>query len=460
MKRHIYRRRQFFFLGLLCIFLSSRLLLNQWDHELYEEFLDVVGLGFIFLGFIMRIAASGYLESRGQAGENLITKGPYRFVRHPKFLGTVLVVGGVICLFLHISFYLIFLLVWMAVFLPDIAAEEDRLSERFGQKNARYRRLVPRFLPIARSWMWLPDYFQIRLEWVKLERLSLLLAVLVTLIVEILIDAKLFGHQELFGELVELLVVVLSYTLAGAWFFFPEIREAKSLRPMIEKEFDAKGEKIFLSLCFFTLVCFMGLVLHVKNYPVWTPELQISRGFQHDTYFAFWLTLMKGVSFLGDAPVRIMSFVLAALFFYITQNRREVLFLGFAALANVMAAAIKLYIARPRPTPDMVAVYQVTHNSSFPSGHVVHFVVFYGFIILSMFYARSIPFLLRCLIAYIAMMLILTIGLARIYIGVHFATDVIGGYMIGFAFLLVIIYLYIGDNIRFRTIKGGAGDWR
>ena len=77
-----------------------------------------------------------------------------------------------------------------------------------------------------------------------------------------------------------------------------------------------------------------------------------------------------------------------------------------------------------------------------------------------MFYARNIPFLMRCVIAYVSMLLILTIGLARIYIGVHFATDVIGGYMIGFAFLLVIIYLYIGDNIRYQRIRGGGPDMR
>lgn len=457
MKRKIYRRRQFFFLGLLCVFLSSRLLLQPWDHEFLEECLDIIGIGFIALGFIMRIAASGYLLQRAQGGENLVTEGPYRFVRHPRFLGTIFVVAGVISLFLHISWYLVFLLIWMTVFIPDITTEEGRLAHRFDQKYVRYERHVPRFVPVLMSWLWLPDYFQIKLRWLKLERPTLVLAVVVTLVVEILIDAKLFGHQELLGEFIELLVVIVSYALAGAWFFFPEIREAKSLRPLIEKEFDANGERIFVSLCFVTLLFFTLLVLHVKNFPVWNPELQISRGFQHETYFAFWLQLMKAVSFLGDAPVRVMSFVLAALFFYITHNRREVLFLFFVAVANVMAGAIKYSIGRPRPTPDMVAVYQATHNSSFPSGHTVFFTVFYGFIILSMFYAQNIPFLMRCLIAYLSMILILTIGLARIYIGVHFATDVIGGYMIGFAFLLVIIYLYIGDNIRFRRIKGGAG---
>lgn len=456
MKRHIYRRRQFFFIGLLILFISSRLLLNQWDHELLEECLDVLGFGMIFLGFIMRIASSGYLYQRAQNGNNLVTEGPYRFVRHPMLLGTFLVVSGVICLFLHISFYLLFLLVWMIVFVPDVHGEEQRLADRFGTKYERYRRSVPRFVPVLRSWMWLPDYFQTKLRWLRFERFAVIGAVFITLIIEILVDAKLFGTQELMGELTELLVIFLSYAVAGAWFFFPEIREAKGLRPIIEKEFDANGEKIFLSLCFFTLVCFFGLVMHIKNYPVWIPELQISRGFQHDTYFAFWLQLMKGVSSLGDAPVRVMSFVLAALLFYVTKNRREVLFLAFCAAANVMAAGIKFIIDRPRPTSDMVSIYQATHNSSFPSGHVVHFVVFYGFIILSMFYCRSIPFLIRCVIAYVAMLLILTIGLARIYIGVHFATDVIGGYMIGFAFLLIIMYLYIGDNIRFRRIKANA----
>lgn len=460
MKRKTYRRRQFFFLGLLILFLASRLLLQEWDHEFYEESLDIVGLGLIFLGFIMRIAARGYLQQRSPDGAKLLTEGPFRFVRHPLYVGTIFVVAGVLLLFLHISFYLIFLLIWMAVFLPDIRAEDERLAERFGPQYARYRRSVPAYFPVWISWMWLPDYFQIKLRWLKYERRSLLLAVLVTLVIEIMVDAKVFGHQELMGELFELAVMMLSYAIAGAWFFFPEIRDAKSLRPMIEKEFDANGEKVFVSLCFFTLVCFCGLILHIRHYPVWTPDLQITQGFQHETYFAFWLELMKGVSFLGDAPVRIMSYVLVALVFYVTQNKREMLFLVFVAAANVMAAGIKYVIGRPRPTPDMVSVYQATHNSSFPSGHVVHFVVFYGFIILSMFYVRNFPFLLRCLIAYVAMLLILTIGLARIYIGVHFATDVMGGYMIGFVFLLVIIYLYIGDSVRFRPIEGGGARGR
>ncbi|MBZ0166851.1 MAG: isoprenylcysteine carboxylmethyltransferase family protein, partial [Candidatus Omnitrophica bacterium] len=206
MKRKVYRRRQFFFLGLLCFFISSRLLLHPWDHELLEETLDVIGLGFIVLGFIIRIAANGYLFQHLQEGKLLATHGPYRFVRHPIFLGTFMIIAGVICLFLHISFLLLFLAVWMVVFLPDIHDEEARLAERFGDKYARYQKRVPRFIPVLQSWLWLPDYFQAKLSWIKRERPSLFVAVLVTLVIEIFVDTKLFGHQEIISEVFELLI--------------------------------------------------------------------------------------------------------------------------------------------------------------------------------------------------------------------------------------------------------------
>lgn len=96
---------------------------------------------------------------------------------------------------------------------------------------------------------------------------------------------------------------------------------------------------------------------------------------------------------------------------------------------------VKSIIRRDRPI-DINLI--VENGFSFPSGHSMVSFAFYGFIIYYLYYTdlkKPIKYSLMTLLSFI----ILLIGLSRIYLGVHYASDVIGGFLLAFIYLVIYI---------------------
>ncbi len=107
--------------------------------------------------------------------------------------------------------------------------------------------------------------------------------------------------------------------------------------------------------------------------------------------------------------------------------------------SGLMTLLLKEIVMRIRP--DMMPVITET-GYSFPSGHSVTAVCFYGYLTF-LFWIYSKSDILRRCFTIIAVCMILGIGISRIYLGVHFPTDVIGGYIGGLMWLsLSILVLY------------------
>jgi undecaprenyl-diphosphatase len=100
---------------------------------------------------------------------------------------------------------------------------------------------------------------------------------------------------------------------------------------------------------------------------------------------------------------------------------------------------LKAIYKHPRPdVPHLV----VAHDYSFPSGHSMNMVAFYGlltFLLLEGTKGR----IARMTIWLLSALVILLVGLSRVYLGVHFPIDVIGGYFIGFAWLQLVLATYL-----------------
>jgi undecaprenyl-diphosphatase len=116
--------------------------------------------------------------------------------------------------------------------------------------------------------------------------------------------------------------------------------------------------------------------------------------------------------------------------------RREFRLAGYVVatplLSSLLNTVIKAVFKRPRPSfEDPLAT---GHGTSFPSGHAQAAVVGVGLILLVL--APRVTRWVRAVLVLLGSAFVLLIGLARITLGVHYLSDVVGGYLLGAAFLL------------------------
>ena len=112
---------------------------------------------------------------------------------------------------------------------------------------------------------------------------------------------------------------------------------------------------------------------------------------------------------------------------------------------------VKHIIERPRP--EGIALIEET-GFSFPSAHTMGSVVFYGFLIFLVWrYLKNKP--LNIILTTFLSIFEIVIGYTRIYLGVHYFTDVLAGALAGLAYLFVAIILFIilEKNVKFKRSK-------
>ena len=122
--------------------------------------------------------------------------------------------------------------------------------------------------------------------------------------------------------------------------------------------------------------------------------------------------------------------------------RTEAYFSIFASIGStILGTLLKIVIHRPRPELGLISVLVQLKDKSFPSGHVLLFTSFFGFLLFLSLYVFKNK-ILGPVIGALSGFLVLTIGISRIYLGAHWASDVLGGYLLGMLFLIVTIQLY------------------
>jgi len=153
--------------------------------------------------------------------------------------------------------------------------------------------------------------------------------------------------------------------------------------------------------------------------------------------------LMKGVSYLGELSIAATLTVIAMLTFAARRQWLEAIFILATTSSSLLAFVLKELIHRTRPFPlgqNATGIIQSINQYSYPSGHVLFFVVFFGFLA----YLAWVHFAgrVRLIIIAICGTLIVLIGPSRVFLGAHWASDVLGSYVIGAIWLFVIILAY------------------
>lgn len=184
-----------------------------------------------------------------------------------------------------------------------------------------------------------------------------------------------------------------------------------------------------------SLVFFMILGYTVKFYEstlsfIDQPLTTAIRGTLTDTKTSFF----TGVTQLGSSIGLAILLLITCLLLLKFKRKAEALWLlvNVGLIASLGNYLIKFLFQRPRPSIEHL-VY--ANHYSFPSGHSMASILFYGtLIIISQLVIKNK--IVRLISQLILGSLILLIGLSRVYLGVHYPTDIIGGYLLGLSWLL------------------------
>jgi undecaprenyl-diphosphatase len=150
-------------------------------------------------------------------------------------------------------------------------------------------------------------------------------------------------------------------------------------------------------------------------------------------YWVEWM--MLDLTAIGGPTVLTLVVLAIAGFLVLQQRYRTAAFIMLTSFGGMyMTAVLKDMFSRPRPT--VVPHLREVTSSSFPSGHAMESAIVYltlGAILMRIVEGR----LAKMYVLFIAALLSLLVGVSRLFLGVHFPTDVIGGWIIGFLWALV-----------------------
>ncbi len=145
---------------------------------------------------------------------------------------------------------------------------------------------------------------------------------------------------------------------------------------------------------------------------------------------------MKVFTYLGSVIILIP---IALILFFIIKGKREKIFIvSTFAIAGLLSTIMKYLVGRGRPV-GVAIIEEVGY--SFPSAHTMLSLVVYGmaiYLILKLMKNKPLKIVLSILL----FIVIISVALSRVYLGVHFMTDIFGGWILGFFVLVVCITCY------------------
>ena len=185
-------------------------------------------------------------------------------------------------------------------------------------------------------------------------------------------------------------------------------------------------------ICFISLVIFviLGILVLTKN-DIYLDSVVynfISRYISNDL-----TNIIKNLTHIASAVVVISITILVLILF---KNKKYGLFMSINLISiTILQYILKYIFTRNRPL-DINLIEETGY--SFPSGHSLTAFAFYGFIIY-LIYTSKLSKKSKTIFITLFSMLILVVGVSRIYLGVHFFTDVVGAFSFSLAFLIIYI---------------------
>ncbi len=197
------------------------------------------------------------------------------------------------------------------------------------------------------------------------------------------------------------------------------------------KEFIVKNLKwVVLFIC---LIGFFALAEDVFNKEIMNGDIV---GYKLVSTFLisdFATPIAKFITNFGGAIILIgLAFML---FIFIKNKKIGVSIISNLAIITLLNQLLKRIVQRPRPTE-----FRIVEESgySFPSGHSMVSMAFYGYLIYLIYKYVKNKYL-KWISIILLSILICSIGISRIYLGVHYTSDVLGGFFISISYLIIYI---------------------
>ena len=184
----------------------------------------------------------------------------------------------------------------------------------------------------------------------------------------------------------------------------------------------------------------LAVLAHAYAYFAW--DLRLARAIQSVDSPA-WAAFMDWVSVFGNRWTPDAIAVLTALALFAWRRRSEaaglLLSTGGGAL---LSHAFKALVARPRPSAELVGFAYKSSEASFPSGHVIFYVCYFGFLFFAAYALLPRAALARRAALALSALPVLLVGLSRVYLRAHWPSDVLGAYLVAGIWLAFSLAVY------------------
>jgi undecaprenyl-diphosphatase len=210
------------------------------------------------------------------------------------------------------------------------------------------------------------------------------------------------------------------------------------------------------AMAFFVCLVGFGLAAWLVSQPGIPPVDTATTAFLHGLASPTLDTLMEAATLLGSTPVLAAVVGSVVVLLVVRRRRAEAVFLVIALVGSlVLNDGLKLLVQRPRPGFDWADVWPET---GFPSGHSMKSFVVYLAIALVIWRLSGRRAGIVALV--VAIVLVVTVGISRIYLGAHWLSDVIGGYLAGALWLLILVaaWTLVSRLRRGRLRDAAAGN--
>ncbi|MCM3177254.1 phosphatase PAP2 family protein [Cytobacillus horneckiae] len=206
----------------------------------------------------------------------------------------------------------------------------------------------------------------------------------------------------------------------------------------------------FTILLLFTALFFYILNDYTRNDLAWFDERLITA---IQSYVSPSLTsIVNVITFFGSVKWFVLAAIFVCLLLIIAKKYSLAIFVALSSgLGGLINWLLKWLFKRERP--DILPLIEET-GFSFPSGHSMGSFIFYGALAFVLIHFVK-NMLFRCIICLLLGLTILTIGVSRIYLGVHYPSDVLAGFLVGAIWLIlnIMVYYYYEYKLKRREVS-------